>query len=280
MRRVFIMLSIRTIQAIPLQQGDGRHLRYVLQPNNLMENDPFIILADDKFSHNTFANHPHKGIQTVTYVLEGNLQHYDSKTGGGGKLYEGDFQIMTAGSGIIHNENPDPGEDVRVLQLWVNLSSEHKKVPGQYQDLPHRQVPVFPTEGGKIEVYAGEVNGFSSPLKLFTPFLYAAVSLEEGAHYEFPIPAGYNSYLYMLEGNAKVSEQHINTFDVVHFEQSETADIIPLSAIEKTKFVIFAGEPIKEPIVSRGPFVMNTVEEINEAFASYRNGTFLQGTPY
>ena len=277
---MFIMLSIRTIQAIPLQQGDGRHLRYVLQPNNLMDNDPFIILADDKFSHNTFANHPHKGIQTVTYVLEGNLQHYDSKTGGGGRLYEGDFQIMTAGSGIIHNENPDPGEDARVLQLWVNLSSENKKVPGQYQDLPHGQVPVLPIEGGMIEVYAGEINGVSSPLKLFTPFLYTVVSLEEGARYKFPIPAGYNSYLYMLEGKAEVSEQSINTFDVLHFELSETADIIPLTAIGKTKIIIFSGEPIKQPVVARGPFVMNTVEEINEAFASYRNGTFLQGTPY
>ncbi|WP_313894147.1 pirin-like C-terminal cupin domain-containing protein [Psychrobacillus sp.] len=274
------MLAIRTVQAIPLQQGEGRHLRYVVQTRDLMDNDPFIILADDKFVHNTFADHPHKGIQTVTYVLEGNLEHFDSETGGGRRLYEGDFQIMTAGSGIIHNENPKPGEEVRVLQLWVNLSSEDKKASGQYVDLPHREVPVLPIEGGKIEVYAGEVSGVASPLKLFTPFLYAVVSLEDNASYDFPIPAGYNSYLYMLEGKANVSGQQINTFDVVHFEQNESADIISLSSTEKTKFLIFSGKPIKQPIVASGPFVMNTEEEINEAFDSYRNGTFLQGKSY
>lgn len=270
------MLAIQTINAIPLQRGDGRNLRYVLQPIELMENDPFIILADDKFAHNTFANHPHKGIQTVTYVLEGNLEHYDSKTGGGGRLYEGDFQIMTAGSGIIHNENPDKGEEVRVLQLWVNLSSEDKKVPGQYQDLPHGQVPVLPIEGGKIEVYAGEVNGVGSPLTLFTPFLYAVVSLDEGASYDFPIPATYNSYLYMLEGKVTASGQPLHAYDVAHFEQNSQVDRIPLSATQKTKLVIFSGQPIKQPVVARGPFVMNTEEEIREAFESYRNGTFGQ----
>ncbi|MNN10251.1 Quercetin 2,3-dioxygenase [compost metagenome] len=270
------MLSIQAIQAIPLQQGEGRNLRYVMQPINLMENDPFIIMADDKFAHNTFADHPHKGIQTVTYVVEGNLQHYDSKTGGGGRLYEGDFQIMTAGSGIIHNENPDPGEDVQVLQLWVNLSSEDKKVTGQYQDLPHGQAPILPIEGGKIEVYAGEVNGVDSPLTLFTPFLYAVVSLDEGASYDFPIPANYNSYLYMLEGKVSASKQQLNAFDVAHFEQNSQRDNIPLYATQKTKFVIFSGKPIKQPVVARGPFVMNTEEEIRDAFESYRNGTFLQ----
>ena len=269
------MLSIQTIQAIPLQRGYGRNLRYVMQPIDLMENDPFIILADDEFAHNTFADHPHKGIQTVTYVVKGNLQHYDSKTGGG-RLYEGDFQIMTAGSGIVHNENPDPGKEVQVLQLWVNLSSKDKKVPGQYQDLPHGQAPVLSIEDGKIEVYAGEVNGVASPLTLFTPFLYAVVSLDAGASYDFPIPANYNSYLYMLEGKVTASGQQFNAFDVAHFEQNSQEDSIPLSATQLTKFVIFSGKPIKQPVVARGPFVMNTEEEIREAFESYRNGTFGQ----
>lgn len=269
------MLSIRTKQTVPLQQGPGRGLRYVMRANDLMENDPFIILADDQFAHNTFADHPHKGMQTMTHILDGNLQHYDSQTGGGERLYAGDFQVTTAGNGIVHNENPDPGEYVRVLQLWVNLSSTDKKVPGQYENLPHGQVPVIPINGGKIEVYAGEMEGVASPLKTFTPFLYTVVSLEKGANYEFPIPAGYNSYLYMLKGETQVSEQVISQFDVVHLEYNETADVIPLVATEKAKFVIFAGEPIRQPVVARGPFVMNSVQEINEAFASYQNGTFI-----
>lgn len=133
------MLPIHTIQSISLQRGDGRNLRYVLQLKDPMANDPFIILADDKFAHNTFADHPHKGMQTVTHVLEGSLTHYDSKTGTGGKLSEGDFQIMTAGRGIIHNENPDRGEEVRVLQLWVNLSPENKKTTRQLSRFTKRK---------------------------------------------------------------------------------------------------------------------------------------------
>nr|WP_247739136.1 pirin-like C-terminal cupin domain-containing protein [Bacillus sp. 165] len=111
---------------------------------------------------------------------------------------------------------------------------------------------------------------------MFTPFLYAVVSLEEGESYDFPIPAGYNSFLYMLEGKVRASEQQLNGFDIAHFEQNNQADIISLSATTKTKFVIFSGNPIKQPVAAKGPFVMNTEEEIREAFASYRNGTFIQ----
>lgn len=175
------MLTIHSVQPIPLQGGNGRQVRLVLQPTNPQEHDPFIILADDQFAHNTFADHPHKGIQTVTYVIDGSLEHYDSKTNGGGRLNPGDFQIMTAGRGIIHNENPDPGQEARVLQLWVNLSSEHKKVDGQYEDLAHKNVPSVEFDGGKIEVYAGEMNGVKSSMKLFTPFTFAAVTVENGA---------------------------------------------------------------------------------------------------
>lgn len=272
------MLNIYSVRNVALQPGDGRNLRYALQPTDVYDNDPFIIMADDKFAHNTFADHPHKGIQTVTYVLEGNLTHYDSKTAGGGRLKEGDFQIMTAASGIIHNENPDQGEEVRVLQLWVNLSREHKKLPGQYEDLPKERVPILNFDGGHIKVLAGEVDGVASPLTLFTPFQYAAVTLEDG-NYSFPVPTGYNTYLYVLEGTPTVNGQQLNTFDMVHFEVEEAADTVELAG-SGAKVVIFAGLPIKEPIVAQGPFVMNTQEEIQEAFLSYRNGTFLNGMPY
>ena len=278
LQRGAFMLTIHSVRHIALQDGDGRHLRYALQPIDVYDNDPFILMADDKFAHNTFADHPHKGIQTVTYVLEGSLTHYDSKTGGGGRLKEGDFQIMTAASGIIHNENPDYGEEARVLQLWVNLSSAHKKLPGQYEDLPKEKVPILHFEGGHVEVLAGEVDGVTSPLTLFTPFQYAAVTLN--GSYSFPVSAGYTTYLYVIEGHPTVNGNTLNTFDMVHFETSKTADTIELASEAHAKVVIFSGLPIKEPIVARGPFVMNTDEEIQKAFSSYRNGTFLNGTPY
>lgn len=275
------MLQIKKVQSIPLQKGDGRNLHYVLQLKEPMENDPFIIMADDDFAHDTFADHPHKGIQTVTYVLEGSLTHYDSKTAGGGRLSEGDFQIMTAGRGIIHNENPDAGETVRVLQLWVNLSSENKKQPGNYQDLPSQDAPVKEIEGGSVKVLAGKVDGVESPLELLTPFIYAHVKLEKGAKYDFPVQAGFNTYLYGLEGSFTLNgTEKLVAFDTAQFDISNETDVITIEANEATSLVIYGGEPIKEPVIAQGPFVMNTKEEIKEAFASYRNGTFLEGTPY
>lgn len=145
--------------------------------------------------------------------------------------------------------------------------------------LKHKDVPVIPFEGGKFEVYAGEVNGVTSPIKLFTPFLFTAVTLENGSN-EMTIPAGYNTYLYVLEGEVEVQNKKVNAFDVIHFEIAPQAETILFSASSNAKFVVFSGEPIKAPVIARGPFVMNTQEEIAEAYASYRNGTFLDGKPY
>lgn len=274
------MLAIQTIQSIALQRGEGRNVRHVLQLRDPMENDPFIILADDKFAHNTFADHPHKGMQTVTYVLEGSLTHYDSKTGTGGKLSEGDFQIMTAGRGIIHNENPDYGKEARVLQLWVNLSPEHKKQPGHYQDLQNAQAPLKEIPGGRVQVFAGDVDGTTSPLELLTPFVFAELQLEKGATYDFPIHAGFNTYMYGLNGAFTINGEAAQAFDTIHFETVEHAETISIEATEEMSLVVFSGKPIKEPVEAQGPFVMNTKDELREAFASYRNGTFLEGAPY
>lgn len=274
------MLKINKVQSIPLQEGDGRNLRYVLQLQDPLENDPFLILADDDFAHNTFADHPHKGMQTVTHILGGSLTHYDSKTAGGGRLSEGDFQIMTAGRGIIHNENPDRGTSVRVLQLWVNLSPENKKQPGNYQDLKKENVPSKEIEGGSIQVFSGDVDGIQSPLELLTPFDYAQVNLTKGATYEFPVKAGFNTYVYGLEGAFTINGEALKAFDTVRFDIAEQQDHFKIEATENMKLIVFSGEPIKEPVAAQGPFVMNTQEELQEAFASYRNGTFLEGTPY
>lgn len=268
------------IQHISLQAGDGRNLRYALRAEDLYANDPFIILADDKFAHNTFADHPHKGIQTVTYVLEGSLTHYDSKTGGGGRLSPGDFQIMTAGRGIIHNENPDAGEEVRVLQLWVNLSSAHKKVDGHYEDLPKDAAPRVTFDGGHIDVLAGTINGVTSPLSLLTPFFYGNVELTAGARHTFSIPSSYNTYVYMLNGDVTIDGEQIHAHDFIQFDTEAHEQHVTIEATTDARFVIFSGEPIREPIVAQGPFVMNTAEEIQQAFRSYRDGSFLDGKPY
>lgn len=268
------------IQQIPLDRGDGRHLRYALKPNDLTANDRFIILADDQFAHNTFADHPHAGIQTVTLVLEGSLQHYDSKSEGGGRLHEGDFQMMTAGRGIIHNENPDAGEEVRVLQLWVNLSPEHKKVDSFYEDIPKAEAKTFAFEGGKGTVYAGRLHGVESQLKLYTPYTYVLVEMEAGSEFTFEVEADYNAYVYTLDGAFEIGGEMIGDHTMLHFGQEEEVSSITVKANEAGRFVYFAGLPIKAPVVAQGPFVMNTQEEIYELFAKYRDGSFLDGKSY
>lgn len=274
------MLKPNEIHTIPLQQSEGRAVRLVLDTRDLQANDPFVILADDTFAHNTFADHPHKGIQTVTYVLDGSLTHYDSKTGTGGRLSEGDFQIMTAGRGIIHNENPDHGEEARVMQLWVNLSSEHKKVDGQYEDLAFKDVPTAKIEGGLLEVYAGKVGELISPLKQFTPFTFAVVTLQAGASYHLPVQADFSNNVYVLEGDIKISGENASKFQAATFAVNDEATTISFEAKTPAKIAYFGGQPIRQPIAARGPFVMNTNEELKEAFADYRNGQFLDGAPY
>lgn len=274
------MLKIQSAEVIPLQLGNTKSTRYVLKATDAIQNDPFVVFADDEFSYDTFPNHPHKGIQTVSYVLEGNISHYDSSSGEGGRLGEGDFQIMTAGRGIIHSEQPDEGEIAHGLQLWVNLSSEHKKVEGNYQDLSYEDVPFIEIDGGKIEVYAGAIGEVASPLKQLTPFNYVVLKLKKGATYKLPVPADFNSFIYVLEGQLKISGELVQSEELVRMGINAEADDILFEAETDSHLVYFGGQPIREPIFVKGPFVMNNQEEMKQSYADYRNGDFLGGKPY
>lgn len=231
----------------------------------LEKNDPFVILGDDRFAHNTFMDHPHKGIETVSYIVDGSLTHYDSKTGGGGRLQEGDFQLMTAGRGVIHNENPDPNEKVRVLQLWNNLSAEHKKHDAGYQDIAAKDVPTVNLEGAEIKVFSGEGFGVKGPVTNLTKFTYMIATIEKGHTVSFPI----------LKGNVEILDTLANANDFIRFGIAEDNETLLVTAKENTYLLFLGGTPLNEPFAARGPFVMNTEEELNEAFRDYRNGTFL-----
>lgn len=219
---------------------------------------PFLFLSEDWFAPpGGFETHPHRGMQTVTIVLEGSLEHRDH-TGAHGILNAGDVQWMTAGRGVLHSEMPKG--PVHTLQLWLNLPARMKMIPARYQDQRLKDVP----RNGNVLVYAGKsgnaerAHGSDYPMWL----------LEIRGPAEQEVPASYRGFVYVLEGDAAVGGRALTAGDVGWFEPGEGA----LSLEGDFRALLFAGEPIDEPVVAYGPFVMNTRQEIVQAFEDYQAG--------
>lgn len=251
----------------------------VLEPGYWEDYDPFLLLMEDKFEKGAFDVHPHRGIETITYIIDGNINHYDSATGGGGTLIKGDLQYMTAGRGVVHNESPPDGEKVHLLQLWVNLPRKDKMTAPRYQNLHARDMPVRQEEGAIIRVYSGSSGDVVSNTLNYTPVTFVEIILECGTSITQDLPGSYNGFIYVLEGSGtfgenKVKAQKGQAMWLGAAEELKMSSI-HVYANEKLRLVLFAGEPLMEPVVARGPFVMNTEEEIKQAYADYRNGKFI-----
>ncbi|XP_042174925.1 pirin [Oncorhynchus tshawytscha] len=207
-----------------------------------------------------FPDHPHRGFETVTYVLKGVSAHEDF-CGHSGLLKPGDLQWMTAGRGVVHAEMPVSEEPVQGLQLWVNLRREDKMVEPQYQELKDSQVPKPSREGVTVAVISGQALGVQSKIFTRTPTLYLDFKLDGGAKHVQPVPSGPDAE------QQKAEPHHTIVFD--------DGDCIAVEnkTSEVCHFVLIAGQPINEPVVQHGPFVMNTEEEINQAVRDYRTGT-------
>ena len=240
--------------------------------------DPFLALMEDWFPRGVFGKHPHRGIETVTYVLEGEIDHYDNQ-GHEGKILPGQAQWMTAGRGLIHNEIP--GENMRVhsLQLWINLPAAHKMTPPRYQDLAGANVPVRREPGAEIRVFSGSSGGVTAPTRNFTPVTMVEMRLEPGASVTQDLPADYAAFAVVLagEGAMGADARPVKSGDVVWLTRNETPD--PSEAVFRAgetplRTLLFAGRPLREPVVAGGPFVMNTRAEIEQAYADYRAGKF------
>jgi len=221
---------------------------------------PFLFLSEDWFGPpGGFETHPHRGMQTVTIVLEGSLEHRDH-TGAHGILNAGDVQWMTAGRGVLHSEMPKG--KVHTLQLWLNLPAKMKMIPARYQDQRLKDVPV----NGKVTVYAGKSgsaeHGHGSDYPMWLLEIRGSVEQE--------VPSSYRSFVYMLEGDAEVGGKTLRMGDVGWSEPGEGA--LSFAAKEEFRALLFAGEPIDEPVVAYGPFVMNTRQEIVQAFEDYQAG--------
>jgi len=223
------------------------------------------------------GEHPHRGFETVTIVYSGEVEHRDS-SGGGGRIGPGDVQWMTAGSGLVHEEFHGrefarSGGRFEVIQLWVNLPAENKMTPPRYQAIPSRRIPRIdlPDGQGSLGLIAGDYQGASGPAKTFTPIHLWDLCLNGDKGIDLALPDGYTTVLVMLTGTLLFDgEQRLETAEVGIFNR--TGKILQIAGAEDARALILCGEPINEPIVGSGPFVMNTEEEIRQAMIDYRMG--------
>ncbi len=278
-------MSVRRVEemlvARPTSDGDGVRLMRVFGGQDLSRFDPFLML--DEFGSQSasdyiggFPSHPHRGFETVTYMLDGHMQHRDHM-GNVGELRNGDVQWMTAGSGVIHSEMPQQKEGrMRGFQLWLNLAAKDKMQPASYRDVPAADIPVLPRPTGHIKAIAGEVQGSLGPVRghisrPVTEPLYLDIVVDKGAYAEsFAVPEGDTVLVYVYEGSALVGGTRVEKSRMVRLSRQGAVEI---AAEGPTKLLLIAGRPLREPIVHYGPFVMNTREEIEQALTDYRNGT-------
>lgn len=230
---------------------------------------PFLFLSEDWFAPpGGFEEHPHRGMQTVTIVLEGALEHRDH-TGAHGVLKAGDVQWMTAGRGVLHSEMPQG--PVHTLQLWLNLPAKLKMIPARYQDQRLVDTPVRKVPGGEVTVYAGRSGEIAFGHGSDWPMSLLDIRLEPGARLAQEVSPGDRGFAYVYEGEGGIGGKAVRKGDVAWFDPGE-GDELSIEAARKLRVLLFAGEPIEEPVVAYGPFVMNTKQEIVEAFEDYQAG--------
>ncbi len=263
--------------------GDGFPVRNLF-PSNGVEVSPFLMLdyaGPSKFEPSKkprgVGEHPHRGFATVTIAYQGSVGHRDS-AGNSGVIYPGDVQWMTAASGVVHEELHEAeftkkGGIFEMVQLWVNLPKAQKMSKPGYQAITKEQIPVIELEGGgHARVIAGELLGERGPAKTFTPVNLFDVILKAGERFELPLPEGHNAAVVLRKGDVLVNGAERLRGEALIAPLSEEGDTVTLEAKTDTQLLILSGEPIREPVASYGPFVMNTREELQQAVEDYRAG--------
>lgn len=285
-------MSNRSVETIvkpstPHFVGDGfRVHNFIPGTKSMQRMDPFIMLDYNAKFHFPGSEkpkgvgvHPHKGFETVTIAYKGRVEHADS-SGGGGVIGEGDVQWMTAAGGVLHKEFHETewsknGGDFQMVQLWVNLPSKEKHGKPKYQAIENNDMVrvALPNEAGTVEVIAGEYNGNKGPASTFTPINLYNVRLKAGKKAAFSLPKNYTTAMVMIEGDAMINEKDDLPQD--HFAlMANDGENFELTATTDTLILIMSGEPINEPIAAHGPFVMNTREELIQAFEDFNLGKF------
>lgn len=282
------MTKIRKIKRIsrsrPTIEGAGVRLRRVFGQSDVELVDPFLLL-DDFHSSNPadylagFPWHPHRGIETITYMLHGEIEHGDS-LGNGGVINSGDCQWMTAGSGIIHQEMPQRTEgQLWGFQLWNNLPRAQKMMNPRYRDVKSEQIPEVELDNGvRIKIICGEVNGIKGPVQdIIGGPEYLDVTVPAKAEFQHHVKVGHTVLAYVIEGDGFFDddqEQLIGREHLIIF--GDGSEIYTTAGDNPVRFLLISGKPLREPVAWYGPIVMNTDEELQVAFQEYRNGTFIK----
>jgi quercetin 2,3-dioxygenase len=266
-------------------EGAGVRLHRAFGYGELPHFDPFLMLDDFRAGEDPsdylagFPWHPHRGIETVTYMLEGRVEHGDSM-GNAGNINGGDVQWMTAGSGIIHQEMPKPvGGKMGGVQLGANLPRSDKMMPPRYQEVGHDRVPVaMPEPGVTVKVICGEIAGVTGPVKdIVTDPVYLDVAIDQGLEFAIPVNRDYTVAAYVIGGEGSFGggkETEVRNRDMLLFGDG---DLVTSAAFDgQFRFLFLSGRPVREPVAWGGPIVMNTEEELQQAFREYRNGTFIR----
>ena len=292
----------KVFKSKPTREGAGEHLKRAFGFSQVPMFDPFL-LFDDFHSDNPehylkgFPWHPHRGIETITYVLHGEVEHGDSM-GNKGIIYSGDVQWMTAGSGIIHQEMPkgDKGGMMWGFQLWANLPASHKMMDPRYREVKSGHIPeVILGNGAKIKVICGEVDGKKGPVQdvVIDP-QYLDIAVPPGSEFVHPVKRGHTAFAYIIDGKGYFCKeknpftyevQGVNYFDIQRdpfighenlllFDDGD--EVMVSTQGEPVRFLLISGKPMGEPVAWYGPIVMNTQEELEVAFKEYREGTFIK----
>lgn len=274
----------RVVPGVVTLEGGGFQVRRPFPTHALDAIDPFLLLDEMGPTHYApgkavgAPDHPHRGFETVTYLLAGAMRHRDSR-GHAGALAPGDVQWMTAGDGVVHSEMPDPefqkkGGRMHGLQLWVNLPKVDKRMRPRYQEIPSARIPSAKSADGmvSVKVLAGGALGAKAVVETRTPILYLHFTLEPGGHVAQPVPQGFNVFAYILSGEGRFGKDGTRggAGDCVIFGAG--AGDAALEAVSRLDVLLIGGEPLKEPVESYGPFVMNTKAEIVQAFEDFEAG--------
>ena len=281
------MLEVRKIYSVQksrtTMEGAGVRLKRAFGQAH-PKLDPFLLL-DDFGSDNPedyiagFPWHPHRGIETITYVLEGKVLHEDS-LGNSGTIGSGDVQWMTAGSGIVHQELPDATQSsMSGYQLWANLPSSQKMMDPRYRDVKKDDIPIMTLDDFvKVRIISGEIAGVKGPVQdIVTEPEYLDVSMNHHSKFDHNIDSSHNAFAYVIEGEGffdNDKKQKIGKGNLIIYDDGDKVQIT--TEANRLRFLLISGKPIKEPVAWAGPIVMNTQEEIRIAFEEYRNGTFIK----
>ncbi|KAK7333418.1 hypothetical protein VNO80_30189 [Phaseolus coccineus] len=269
-------LVAKKFLARPQHEGVGAVVRRSIGRFELKYFDPFLLL--DEFSVTApagFPDHPHRGFETVTYMLQGAITHEDFE-GHRGTVEAGDLQWMTAGRGIVHSEMPAAQGTQKGLQLWINLASKYKMIEPRYQEVLSKDIAEAEDDDGvKVRVIAGEAVGIKSPIYTRTPTMFLDFSLKPGGHLQQPIPKSWNAFVYILEGEGifgNMKSQPSNSHHILLLGHGDGLEAWNKSS-KLLRFILVGGEPLGEPLVQFGPFVMNTQEEIDQTIDDFENFT-------